>query len=136
MVVTATGLGILATQPASASCAAPQLKVRQEGTSIAPRRVRKGLEEQLLYGGACDQTLYVEAFNLTFDCNDAYAGTPGYGASARYQPNPCCPSRTLFFDWSSKIADGTCSPSTSILTSAAPLTSEFLPPCGPGTPCC
>lgn len=76
----AAGLGLIAVQPADASCAGPQLRVQQNGAPIEPRRVGEGLDEQLLYDVTRNQPLQATAFNLTFACNDTYAGTPGCGA--------------------------------------------------------
>jgi len=90
LVVAAAGLGLTVAQPASASCAGPQLKVQQDDASITPRRVGEGSEERLLYDVDRDRTLHVEAFNLTFGCNDTHAGSAGCGGppSAPTKPLP------------------------------------------------
>jgi len=63
---------------------------------IEPRRVGQGLDEQLLYDVTSrDQPLQVEAFNLTFDCQDTYAGTPGCGAAPATPAEPLAPLQAV-----------------------------------------
>lgn len=92
-VMAAAGLGLTASGPALASCAGPQLRLQQDGASLAPRRVGDGLDEQVLYDVDRRRPLHVEAFNLTFDCDDTAGGTSGCGAPRAAPIAPVQPIR-------------------------------------------
>lgn len=88
----AVGLGLTSVPSAGASCAGPQLELQQRGSSVAPRRVGEGDDEELLFDVARDQPLLVIASNLTFDCNDTDAGSlGGCGGPARQPAQPIQP---------------------------------------------
>lgn len=75
LLVAAIGLGLVhRSDTAAASCAGPQLSLRQAGRPVTTRRTGEGAAEKLIYRVQLSQRLVIRASNLTFDCMDTGGG--------------------------------------------------------------